>query len=122
MIKDIFRSRFYLVGLSFLFLALKGFDKEEFTALFLLQGFITAIYGYISCQKNVHPRYTWVPFFEVILFFVVLVLISIKAFAPNWLNFLEMIIAVAILEVGSLVATFFLFETTWPGSRPNKKT
>ncbi|MEQ1745924.1 MAG: hypothetical protein ABMA02_10885 [Saprospiraceae bacterium] len=132
--KQILVYHFILIGISCVFYLLRGFDFEEFTALMGILGPVTAMYGgavfryigrsiteptssYIGSDTPINSMVRWL----VIGHFVtVMLLISLKALAPNVLNYQDMIIFLTLVEsalgvyMGNIILA--LFEQSKPAA------
>jgi hypothetical protein len=127
--RQILVYHFILIGTACVFYVLRGFDFEEFTALIGILGPITAMYGgavfrYIGRsitepQVNSHsdvPINSMVKWLVNGHFVTVMLLISMKALAPNVLNFQDMVIFLTLVEsalgvyMGNIILA--LFEQT----------
>lgn len=112
-----------LLAAALLYYVFKGFDLEELTALFAILAPVTALYGGIAFKSlgedeptnaSIPPARSktirllvWGHFLSIGL------LISLKALAPNVLNFKEMTILLGVVEsyfgahMGTLVHVVF---------------
>jgi hypothetical protein len=102
---------FVLIGASCIFYILRGFDFEEFTSLMGVLAPITALYGgavfrflgrsitepSLQTQNNT-PINGLVKWLVNGHFVIVLSLISLKALAPNVLNFQDMTMFLTLVE------------------------
>lgn len=102
---------FALIGVSSVYYILRGFDFEEFTTLIGILGPITALYGgavfrfigrsitepHLNGQNDL-PINSLVKWLVHGHFVVVLLLISLKALAPNVLNFQDMTMFLTLVE------------------------
>jgi hypothetical protein len=102
---------FVLIGASCIFYILKGFDFEEFTSLMGVLAPITALYGgavfrflgrsitepSLQTQNNT-PINALVKWLVNGHFVIVLSLITLKALAPNILNFQDMTMFLTLVE------------------------
>ncbi|MBK9335892.1 MAG: hypothetical protein IPM98_04650 [Lewinellaceae bacterium] len=130
--RQILIYHFILIGAACVFYILRGFDFEEFTALIGILGPVTAMYGgavfrYIGrsiTEPNLHagnetPMNSMVKWLVNGHFVTVMLLISLKALAPNVLNYQDMIIFLTLVEsalgvyMGNIILA--LFE---PGKQP----
>ncbi len=118
---------FTLIVASSVFYILRGFDFEEFTALLGILGPVTALYGgavfrFIgrsitepNLQNGSAPLNGLVKWLVHGHFATVMVLISLKALAPNILNFQDMTMFLTFVEsaVGVYMGNIILalFET-----------
>lgn len=117
---------FILIGISCVYYLLRGFDFEEFTSLMGILAPITALYGgavfrYIGRSitepnlngKNGGPINGLVKWLVHGHFFTVLLLISMKALAPNVLNFQDMTMFLTLVEsalgvyMGNIILALF---------------
>ena len=117
---------FTLIGASSIYYILRGFDFEEFTSLIGILGPVTALYGgavfrYIGRSitephlngQNMAPVSALVKWLVNGHFAVVLALISLKAFAPNILNFQDMTMFLTFVEsaigvyMGNIILALF---------------
>lgn len=103
---------FILLFAACVYYLLRGFDLEEFTALMGILGPITALYGgavfrYIGrsiTEPNLNGNGSAAPVNNLVKvlvhghFAVVLTLISLKALAPNVLNFQDMTMFLTFVE------------------------
>lgn len=123
---------FALIGVSCVLYILKGFDFEEFTSLMGVLAPVTALYGgavfrFIgrsitepSLQHNGTPINGLVKWLVNGHFVVVLSLISLKALAPNILNFQDMTMFLTFVEsalgvyMGNIVLALFEPKTDKP--------
>ncbi len=97
-----------LLGLTLVFYFLKGFDQEELTALFAILAPVAALYGGIAFKSLASddseavasaPTHAGTIRWLVWGHFIVIgFLISLKALAPNVLNFKEMTFLLGIVE------------------------
>ena len=117
---------FALIGVSCVFYLLRGFDFEEFTSLMGVLAPITALYGgavfrflgrsitepNLSAQ-NAAPINGLVKWLVNGHFVTVLALISLKALAPNLLNFQDMTMFLTLVEsalgvyMGNIILALF---------------
>ncbi|MFN0013159.1 MAG: hypothetical protein ACKVU2_01310 [Saprospiraceae bacterium] len=132
--KQILVYHFILIGISCVFYLLRGFDFEEFTALMGILGPVTAMYGgavfrYIgrsiteptsNYNGSNAPINSMVKWLVVGHFITVMLLISLKALAPNVLNYQDMIIFLTLVEsalgvyMGNIILA--LFEQNKPAA------
>lgn len=118
---------FVLIGISCLFYLLRGFDFEEFTSLMGVLAPVTALYGgavfrYIGrsiTEPNFNGKSGNVPINSLVKWLVhghfvtVLLLISMKALAPNVLNFQDMTMFLTLVEsalgvyMGNIILALF---------------
>lgn len=116
---------FGLIVASSIFYILRGFDFEEFTALLGILGPVTALYGgavfrYIgrsitepNLQNGSAPVNALVKWLVNGHFATVMVLISLKALAPNILNFQDMTMFLTFVEsavgvyMGNIILALF---------------
>ncbi|TNE66629.1 MAG: hypothetical protein EP344_02290 [Bacteroidetes bacterium] len=117
---------FILIGISCVYYLLRGFDFEEFTSLMGILAPVTAMYGgavfrYIGRSitepnlngKNGVPMNSMVKWLVNGHFFTVMLLISLKALAPNILNFQDMIMFLTLVEsalgvyMGNIILALF---------------
>jgi hypothetical protein len=116
---------FALIGVSCVLYILKGFDFEEFTSLMGVLAPVTALYGGAvfrflgrsitepSLQQNGAPVNSLVKWLVNGHFVIVLSLISLKALAPNILNFQDMTMFLTFVEsalgvyMGSIILALF---------------
>jgi hypothetical protein len=117
---------FALIGVSCLFYLLRGFDFEEFTSLMGVLGPITALYGGAVFRflgrsitepnlavQNAAPINSLVKWLVNGHFVTVLGLISLKALAPNMLNFQDMTMFLTLVEsalgvyMGNIILALF---------------
>ena len=102
---------FTLIAASSLFYILRGFDFEEFTSLIGILAPVTALYGgavfrYIGRSiteptlsgQNAAPVSGLVKWLVNGHFAIVMLLITLKAFAPNILNFQDMTMFLTFVE------------------------
>lgn len=117
---------FILIGISCVYYLLRGFDFEEFTSLMGILAPITALYGgaifrYIGrsiTEPNLNGRDN-VPINGLVKwlvhghFITVMLLISMKALAPNVLNFQDMTMFLTLVEsalgvyMGNIILALF---------------
>ncbi|MBU6342571.1 MAG: hypothetical protein KGS48_13840 [Bacteroidetes bacterium] len=117
---------FTLIGISSVFYILKGFDFEEFTTLIGILAPVTALYGgavfrfigrsitepNLSGQNNT-PINGLVKWLVNGHFIAMLSLISLKALAPNILNFQDMTMFLTLVEsalgvyMGNIILALF---------------
>ncbi|MBL7775412.1 MAG: hypothetical protein JNK89_05385 [Saprospiraceae bacterium] len=124
--KQILIYHFILIGISSVYYLLRGFDFEEFTALMGILAPVTAMYGgavfrYIGRSiteptTNGHaaqPVNNMVKWLVHGHFVTVMLLISLKALAPNVLNFQDMIMFLTLVEsalgvyMGNIILALF---------------
>lgn len=117
---------FVLIGVSCVFYILRGFDFEEFTSLMGVLAPITALYGGAVFRflgrsitepnlnaQNGFPINSLVKWLVHGHFAVVLTLITIKALAPNVLNFQDMTMFLTLVEsalgvyMGNIILALF---------------
>lgn len=118
---------FGLIAVSCLYYLLRGFDFEEFTSLMGILGPVTALYGgavfrYIGrsiTEPNLNGTSYNAPVGGLVKWLVhghfatVLLLISLKAFTPNILNFQDMTMFLTFVEsaigiyMGNIVLALF---------------
>ncbi|MCY7328695.1 MAG: hypothetical protein LH618_09120 [Saprospiraceae bacterium] len=117
---------FALIGASCVYYLLRGFDFEEFTSLMGILAPVTALYGGAVFRflgrsitepnlngQNGSPISSMVKWLVHGLFITVMVLISLKALAPNILNFQDMIMFMTLVEsalgvyMGSIILALF---------------
>lgn len=123
---------FALIGVSCVLYILRGFDFEEFTSLMGILAPVTALYGGAVFRflgrsitepnlnsQNGAPINGLVKWLVNGHFVIVLSLISIKALAPNILNFQDMTMFLTLVEsalgvyMGNIILA--LFEGKTPG-------
>ena len=117
---------FALIGVSCVYYILRGFDFEEFTSLMGILAPITALYGgavfrflgrsitepNLNQQSNA-PISSLVKWLVNGHFIIVLSLISLKALAPNILNFQDMTMFLTFVEsalgvyMGNIILALF---------------
>lgn len=117
---------FALIGVSCIFYILRGFDFEEFTSLMGILAPVTALYGgavfrflgrsitepNLNVQSNA-PISSLVKWLVNGHFIIVLSLISLKALAPNILNFQDMTMFLTFVEsalgvyMGNIILALF---------------
>lgn len=120
---------FALIGVSSVFYILRGFDFEEFTTLLGILGPITALYGgavfrFIgrsitepALQTSTAPVSSLVKWLVNGHFATVMALISLKALAPNVLNFQDMTMFLTFVEsavgvyMGNIILALFEGKT-----------
>jgi hypothetical protein len=127
--RQILIYHFVLIGASGIYYLLRGFDFEEFTTLMGILGPITAMYGgavfrYIgrsiteptingngnSSKAPISAMVRWLVHGH---FAIVMVLISLKALAPNVLSFQDMVIFLTLVEsalgvyMGNIILALF---------------
>lgn len=129
---------FTLIAASSLFYVLRGFDFEEFTSLIGILGSVTALYGgavfrYIGRSitepmlsgQNSAPVSTLVKWLVNGHFAIVMLLISVKAFAPNVLSFQDMTMFLTFVEsaigvyMGNIILALFEGRTEGTGDNEN---
>ncbi len=117
---------FILIAISGVYYLLRGFDFEEFTSLMGILAPITALYGgavfrYIGRSitepnlngQNNAPINSMVKWLVHGHFVTVLLLISLKALAPNVLNFQDMTMFLTLVEsalgvyMGNIILALF---------------
>lgn len=117
---------FALIIVSGIFYLLRGFDLEEFTSLMGILAPITALYGgavfrYLGrsitepnpADQNMAPINSMVKWLVNGHFITVLALISMKALAPNLLNFQDMTMFLTLVEsalgvyMGNIILALF---------------
>jgi len=117
---------FALIGASCVYYLLRGFDFEEFTSLMGILAPVTALYGGAVFRflgrsitepnlngQNGSPISSMVKWLVHGHFITVMVLISLKALAPNILNFQDMIMFMTLVEsalgvyMGSIILALF---------------
>lgn len=117
---------FILIGISCVYYLLRGFDFEEFTSLMGILAPITALYGgavfrYIGRSitepnlngKDATPINSLVKWLVNGHFVTVMLLISLKALAPNVLNFQDMTMFLTLVEsalgvyMGNIILALF---------------
>ncbi len=117
---------FALIGVSSVYYLLRGFDFEEFTSLMGILAPVTALYGGAVFRflgrsitepnlngQNGQPISSLVKWLVHGHFITVLVLISMKALAPNILNFQDMIMFLTLVEsalgvyMGNIILALF---------------
>lgn len=124
--RNILVYHFILIGASCIYYLLRGFTFEEFNALMGILAPVTALYGgavfrflgrsitepNLNGQNN-HPISSLVKYLVHGHFVVVLVLISLKAFFPNVLNFKDMVMFLTFVEsaigvyMGNIILALF---------------
>ena len=134
--RQILIYHFILIGFSGIYYLLRGFDFEEFTSLMGILAPVTAMYGgavfrYIGrsiTEPNINgqnnaPVNSMVKWLVHGHFVTVMLLISLKALAPNVLNFQDMTMFLTLVEsalgvyMGNIILA--LFE---PGEQRNSKS
>ncbi len=125
--RQILIYHFALIGASCIYYLLRGFDSEEFTTLMGILGPITAMYGgavfrYIGrsiTEPTANGNGSKVPISAMVRwlvhghFVIVMALISLKALAPNVLNFQDMVIFMTLVEsalgvyMGNIILALF---------------
>ena len=122
---------FILIGISCVYYLLRGFDFEEFTSLMGILAPITALYGgavfrYIGRSimepalngKTNEPINSLVKWLVNGHFVTVMLLISLKALAPNVLNFQDMTMFLTLVEsalgvyMGNIILALFEVKKT----------
>lgn len=117
---------FALIGVSSVYYLLRGFDFEEFTSLMGILAPVTALYGGAVFRflgrsitepnlngQNGQPISSLVKWLVHGHFITVLTLISMKALAPNILNFQDMIMFLTLVEsavgvyMGNIILALF---------------
>ena len=117
---------FALIGVSCIFYILRGFDFEEFTSLMGVLAPVTALYGGAVFRflgrsitdpmpngRNGAPINSLVKWLVHGHFIIVLSLISLKALAPNILNFQDMTMFLTFVEsalgvyMGNIILALF---------------
>ena len=117
---------FALIGVSSVYYLLRGFDFEEFTSLMGILAPVTALYGGAVFRflgrsitepnlngQNGMPISSLVKWLVHGHFITVLILISVKALAPNILNFQDMIMFLTLVEsalgvyMGNIILALF---------------
>jgi hypothetical protein len=117
---------FTLIVASSIFYILRGFDFEEFTSLIGILGPVTALYGgavfrYIGRSitdpvlnaQSAAPVSSLVKWLVNGHFAIVMLLITVKAFAPNILNFQDMTMFLTFVEsaigvyMGNIILALF---------------
>lgn len=118
---------FILIGISCVYYLLRGFDFEEFTSLMGILAPVTALYGgavfrYIGrsiTEPNFNGNNGNVPINGMVKWLVhghfatVMLLISLKALAPNVLNFQDMTMFLTLVEsalgvyMGNIILALF---------------
>ncbi|TAK44432.1 MAG: hypothetical protein EPO28_04895 [Saprospiraceae bacterium] len=114
-----------LLALAVVYYFLKGFDTEELTALFAILAPVTALYGGIAFRslgktpptpesEPAEPHHASTIRWLVCGHFIAIgLLVSLKALAPNVLNFKEMTLLLGVVEsyfgahMGSLLHEIF---------------
>lgn len=124
--RQILIYHFILIGISGVYYLLRGFDFEEFTALMGILAPVTAMYGgavfrYIGrsitepnlngkSNQRINNMVRWLVHGH---FVTVMLLISLKALAPNVLNFQDMIMFLTLVEsalgvyMGNIILALF---------------
>lgn len=124
--RQILIYHFILIGISCVYYLLRGFDFEEFTSLMGILAPVTAMYGgavfrYIGRSitepnlngKNSQPINNMVRWLVNGHFVTVMLLISLKALAPNILNFQDMTMFLTLVEsalgvyMGNIILALF---------------
>lgn len=118
---------FILIGISCVYYLLRGFDFEEFTSLMGILAPVTALYGgavfrYIGrsiTEPNFNGKNGNTPVNGMVKWLVnghfatVMLLISLKALAPNVLNFQDMTMFLTLVEsalgvyMGNIILALF---------------
>jgi len=117
---------FALIGISCVYYLLRGFDFEEFTSLMGVLAPVTALYGGAVFRflgrsitepnlngQNGSPISSMVKWLVHGHFITVLTLISLKALAPNVLNFQDMTMFLTLVEsalgvyMGNIILALF---------------
>lgn len=117
---------FVLIGASCVFYILRGFDFEEFTSLMGVLAPVTALYGGAVFRflgrsitepnlnaQNGNPINSLVKWLVNGHFVIVLSLITLKALAPNVLNFQDMTMFLTLVEsalgvyMGNIILALF---------------
>lgn len=118
---------FILIGISCVYYLLRGFDFEEFTSLMGILAPVTALYGgavfrYIGrsiTEPNFNGNNGNIPINGMVKWLVhghfatVMLLISLKALAPNVLNFQDMTMFLTLVEsalgvyMGNIILALF---------------
>jgi hypothetical protein len=138
--RQILIYHFILIAVSCIYYLLRGFDFEEFTALIGILGPITAMYGgavfrYIGrsiteplpngngVKAPLNSMVRWLVHGH---FVTVMLLISLKALAPNILSFQDMVIFLTLVEsalgvyMGNIILA--LFEPQPAQHKPTAET
>lgn len=125
--RQILVYHFVLIGISSVYYLLRGFDFEEFTSLMGILAPVTALYGgavfrYIGrsiTEPNFNGKNGDVPINGMVKWLVhghfvtVMLLISLKALAPNVLNFQDMTMFLTLVEsalgvyMGNIILALF---------------
>ncbi len=125
--RQILIYHFILIFAACIYYILRGFDFDEFTALMGILGPITAMYGgavfrYIGrsiTEPNINGNGVKTPINNLVRwlvhghFIIVMLLISLKALAPNILNFRDMVIFLTLVEsalgvyMGNIILALF---------------
>lgn len=124
--RQILFYHFLLIAVSCVFYILRGFDIEEFTSLMGILAPVTALYGgavfrFIGrsiteptqVPQNGAPISSLVKWLVNGHFIIVLTLISLKALAPNILNFQDMTMFLTFVEsalgiyMGNIILALF---------------
>lgn len=124
--RQILIYHFILIGIASVYYLLRGFDFEEFTALMGILAPVTAMYGgavfrFIGrsiTEPNLNgnsnqPVNNMVKWLVHGHFVTVMALISLKALAPNILNFQDMIMFLTLVEsalgvyMGNIILALF---------------
>ena len=125
--RQILVYHFILIGISCVYYLLRGFDFEEFTSLMGILAPVTALYGgavfrYIGrsiTEPNFNGKNGDLPMNSLVKwlvhghFFTVMLLISLKALAPNVLNFQDMTMFLTLVEsalgvyMGNIILALF---------------
>ena len=128
--RQILIYHFVLIGASSVFYLLRGFDFEEFTSLMGVLAPITALYGGAVFRflgrsitepnlatQNLTPISGLVKWLVNGHFIIVLTLITLKALAPNVLNFQDMTMFLTLVEsalgvyMGNIILALFEGKT-----------
>jgi hypothetical protein len=125
--RQILVYHFALIGASCIFYILRGFDLEEFTSLMGILAPVTALYGgavfrfigrsitepSVNGPNGAPPVSSLVKWLVNGHFIIVLGLISLKALAPNILNFQDMTMFLTFVEsalgvyMGNIILALF---------------
>ena len=130
--RQILIYHFALIIVSCVFYILRGFDLEEFTSLMGILAPITALYGgavfrflgrsitepNLSAQNGA-PINNLVKWLVNGHFVAVLILISLKALAPNLLNFQDMTMFLTLVESALGVYMGNIILALFEGKTPN---
>jgi hypothetical protein len=126
---------FVLIGISCVFYILRGFDFEEFTSLMGVLAPITALYGgavfrflgrsitepSLNGQNNA-PVNSLVKWLVHGHFVTVMLLITLKALAPNVLNFQDMTMFLTLVESALGVYMGNIILALFEGNKENGKS